>query len=318
MIDYRLHVFRRVAEMQSLTKASKALHLSQPAVTKHIKLLEEELRLPLFVRSSSGVTLTEAGTIFLQHVQETERARAHVLEKLQALAGRLTGRLRLGSSMTITSYYLPEVLLRFKTKYPSVMCDVVEGNTDSIIGLLLNQRIELGLVEGPCRRREIQARPFYEDEMVWIAAPSDPLVKIHQPTAKALLDRPIISRELGSGTRRVLKRPYASVESRSRDCEYFRNCLAQKLSNAWLPRVRELVAFRVWALRMSWRRANWCKFIVPNCVLSSFSIPHSAGTRSRGHHAGFFEIFNRKSVVELKSCWTCEKFSGLLSRRCRH
>ena len=65
MIDYRLHVFRQVAELRSLTKASKALHLSQPAVTKHIKLLEEELRLPLFLRSSSGVVLTDAARLQL-------------------------------------------------------------------------------------------------------------------------------------------------------------------------------------------------------------------------------------------------------------
>ena len=144
MIDYRLHVFRSVAELRSLTKASKALHLSQPAVTKHIKLLEEELRLPLFVRSSSGVTLTEAGTVFLQHVKETEKSRATVLEKLQAPAGLLTGRLHLGSSMTIASYYLPEVLVRFKAKYASVTCDVVQGNTDLIVGLLLDQRVGAG------------------------------------------------------------------------------------------------------------------------------------------------------------------------------
>src|SRR5882762_2933875 len=141
MIDYRLHVFRQVAELRSLTKASKALHLSQPAVTKHIKILEAELRLPLFVRSSSGVVLTVAGMMFLQNVPETEKARASVLERLQAPVGRLTGRLRLGSSMTIASYYLPEVLVRFKAKYASVTCDVIEGNTDFIISLLLDQRI---------------------------------------------------------------------------------------------------------------------------------------------------------------------------------
>lgn len=205
MIDYRLHVFRQVAEIRSLTKASKALHLSQPAVTKHIKLLEEELQVPLFVRSSSGVVLTDAGMIFLQHVQETEKAHANILQKLQAPVGRLSGRLRLGSSMTIASYYLPEVLGHFKTKHASIRCEVVEGNTDFIVGLLLDQRIELGLVEGPCRRREIQVRPFYEDEIVWIAAPSDALAGMKQPTPKTLLERPIISRELGSGTRRVVE-----------------------------------------------------------------------------------------------------------------
>ena len=86
MIDYRLHVFRQVAEVRSLTKASKALHLSQPAVSKHIKLLEEELRVPLFVRSSTGVVLTDAGTIFLRHVQETEKSRAAVHERIVSAA----------------------------------------------------------------------------------------------------------------------------------------------------------------------------------------------------------------------------------------
>ena len=205
MIDYRLHVFRHVAEMRSLTKASKTLHLSQPAVTKHIKLLEEELRVPLFVRSSSGVTLTDAGRTFLQYVQATEKSRAAMMEKLQAPVGVLTGRLRLGSSMTIASYFLPEVLVGFRRKHSSVTCDVVEGNTETIVGLLLDQRIELGLVEGPCRRREIQVRPFYEDEILWIAAPTDPLVSMKTVPAKALLERPVISRELGSGTRRVVE-----------------------------------------------------------------------------------------------------------------
>ena len=206
MIDYRLHVFRQVAELRSLTKASKILHLSQPAVTKHIKLLEDELRLPLFIRSRSGVALTDAGAVFLRHVQETEKARAQVLEQLQAPVGRLTGRLRLGSSMTIASYYLPGVLVGFKAKYPAVTCDVTEGNTDFILGLLLDQRIELGLVEGPCRRRDVRVQPFYEDEIIWIASPADALVAGQRPvTAQALLERPIISREIGSGTRRVVE-----------------------------------------------------------------------------------------------------------------
>lgn len=205
MIDYRLHVFRVVAESRSLTRASKVLHLSQPAVTKHIKLLEDELRLPLFVRSSQGVVLTDAGAIFLQHVQATEKARAAILEQLQAPVGKLTGNLRLGSSMTITSYYLPEILLRFKTKYPGITCDVVEGNTDFVVGLLLNQRIDVGLVEGPCRRREVQVRPFYQDEIIWIVSSSDALAKAKNVTVQNLLERPVISRELGSGTRRVVE-----------------------------------------------------------------------------------------------------------------
>ncbi|HUA64953.1 MAG TPA: LysR substrate-binding domain-containing protein [Alphaproteobacteria bacterium] len=205
MIEYRLHVFRQVAELRSLTRASKALRLSQPAVTKHIKLLEEELRLPLFVRSSHGVALTDAGTIFLKHVQATERERAIILEQLQAPVGKLAGGLRLGGSMTIVSYYLPEMLLAFKTRFPDVTCTVIEGNSDFILGLLLDQRIDLGLVEGPCHRREVQVRPFYQDEIIWIASPADTLAGARKVTVQNLVGRPIISRELGSGTRRVVE-----------------------------------------------------------------------------------------------------------------
>lgn len=205
MIDYRLHVFREVAEMRNLTKASRALHLSQPAVTKHIKLLEESLHLPLFTRSSSGVMLTEAGVIFLRHVQAMEKAHAAVLEQLQAPTGQLTGRIRLGCSMTVASYFVPRVLAPFRAEYPAVSCEVLEGNTDFVVGQLLDQRIDVGLVEGPCRRWEIQVQPFFEDEIIWIASPTDPVIKARHFTLKMLMDRPIISRELGSGTRRVVE-----------------------------------------------------------------------------------------------------------------
>jgi DNA-binding transcriptional LysR family regulator len=81
----------------------------------------------------------------------------------------------------------------------------VEGNTDFIVGLLLDQRIELGLVEGPCQRREIQVRPFLEDEIIWISSPGDVLAGRKELAIKTLLERPIISREIGSGTRRVVE-----------------------------------------------------------------------------------------------------------------
>jgi DNA-binding transcriptional LysR family regulator len=94
------------------------------------------------------------------------------------------------------------------------------------LGLLLDQRIELGLVEGPCRRREIRVRPFYQDEVIWIAAPFDPLAKVKNPSTKALLERPIISRELGSGTRRVME-----LALRQQGCSLSRLRIEQELSS---------------------------------------------------------------------------------------
>ena len=205
MMNYRLQVFRQVAELQSITKAARMLHLSQPAVTKHIQLLEENLRVPLFVRSAKGMILNESGIIYLQHVQQIAKAHEDIAQHLQAPSGILTGRLRLGSNKTILAYCLPEILARFKMRYPSAICEIIDGNTDTIIGALLDQRIDLALIEGPCRRPEIQMQTFLEDEIIWIASPNDPLAQIRRPTITQVLRRPLIVREVGAGSRQFME-----------------------------------------------------------------------------------------------------------------
>lgn len=205
MMNYRLQVFRQVAETQSITKAARVLSLSQPAVTKHIQLLEAALCVALFTRSAAGMILTPAGVIYLQHVQQIAQAHESIIQHLQAPNGIPSGRLRLGSNKTLLAYYLPEVLARFKQQYPSVNCEIIDGNTDTIIGALLDQHIDLALIEGPCQRPEIQKRTFLEDEIIWIASPSDPMAKIHQPSVATMLHRPIILRELGAGSRQFME-----------------------------------------------------------------------------------------------------------------
>jgi DNA-binding transcriptional LysR family regulator len=205
MLDYRLHVFQKVAELQSITKAARALHLSQPAVTKHIQLLEEKLRLPLFVRSAKGMIPNAAGLVYLQHAQQAAKAHEEVLQHLQTPAGVLAGRLRVGANKTVLAYCLPEVLVRFKARHPLAICEIIDGNTDTIIGALLDQRIDLALIEGPCRRPEMQIRTFLEDEIVWIASPEHPLAKMRQPTVAEVLRHPLILREAGAGSRQFME-----------------------------------------------------------------------------------------------------------------
>jgi DNA-binding transcriptional LysR family regulator len=205
MMNFRLQVFRRVAEAQSITKAARILHLSQPAVTKHIQLLEETLGVPLFVRAAKGMLLTQAGVVYLQHVQDVAAAHEEVARRLQAPAGILTGRLRLGCNRTVLSYYLPEKLAAFKKRYPSVTCEIADGNTDTIVGALLDQRIDLALIEGPCQRPEVQKKTFLEDEIIWIASPSDPLLETKRLTVPIVLRRALIIREVGAGSRQFME-----------------------------------------------------------------------------------------------------------------
>lgn len=205
MMNYRLLVFQCVAECQSTTKAAAKLHLSQPAVTKHIQLLEEKLGLPLFFRSTKGMSLTQAGLVYLEHVQQIALAHQTVAERLRGPTDILQGRLRIGSNKTILAYCLPSILARFKSAFPAVTCEIIDGNTDTIVGALLDRRIDLALIEGPCQRSDVQRKTFLEDEIVWIAAPSHPLATAARVTAGALLRCPIVVREIGAGTRQFME-----------------------------------------------------------------------------------------------------------------
>lgn len=205
MMNYRLQVFRQVAELQNISKAARALHLSQPAVTRHIQLLEAELRVPLFIRSAKGMRLTQAGVLYLQHVQQIAQAHEAIAQHLRAPTGVFTGRLRLGSNKTLLAYYLPDILAEFKRRYPSVQCEILDGNTDTVIGALLDQHVDLALIEGPCQRPELQTQTFLEDEIIWIASPADPLAKMNRPAIQDVLRRPLIVRERGAGSRQFME-----------------------------------------------------------------------------------------------------------------
>jgi len=204
-MDYRLRLFAEVAAQQSISGAAKALHISQPAVTQHIRLLEENFQTPLFTRSRYGVALTEAGLTLLAHARQVEALEEKVIEKLHRPHQPFHGRLRLGTSNTITQYYLPKVLAVFKKHHPGVTIEVLGGNSTSTIGSLLDQRIDIGLIEGPCRRRDLRVRPFFEDEIVVIASPKNPLSKKRSITPRELAKAAFIFREQGSGTRQYVE-----------------------------------------------------------------------------------------------------------------
>jgi DNA-binding transcriptional LysR family regulator len=200
--DFRLHVFRQVAEIGSLTRASRRLHLSQPAITKHIRLLEEEFRQALFIRSSTGVSMTEAGRALLKHAQQAEELYGEVRQKIMGRQETLTGRVRVGCSTTITQYYLPKVLLALRQKHPAVGVEVIEGNSESVVSALLAHRVEIGLIESPCRRRDVRVQGFYEDEIIVIAGAEGST----ELKPGALAHVPLVFREVGSGTRLCVER----------------------------------------------------------------------------------------------------------------
>jgi len=205
MHDYRLHVFRLVAEKLNFTQASRSLRISQPAVTQHIKLLEEYYGQPLFVRGAGAISLTPAGHALLEHTIKIEVMHAGLEKRLLAGLAVVGGPLKLAASTTIAQYLLPRWLGRFQQSYPQVELSLRMGNTEEVTGALLAKRVDLGLIEGPSNRRELKAVSFYEDEIVPVAAPNHPLAVSRKISVEQLQQAPCVLREQGSGTRRVVE-----------------------------------------------------------------------------------------------------------------
>ena len=136
-MDYRDKVFISVAENLSFSKAAAFLHISQPAVTRHIREMEERYRTNLFDRRGNKIYLTKAGEKVYNALKQIEKQyRELELEVSQMHAG-ISGEFRIGASTTIAQYVIPKVLGSFHKKYPKVQVFLSSGNSLDMENLLI-------------------------------------------------------------------------------------------------------------------------------------------------------------------------------------
>ena len=203
--NFRLVVFRKVAEQLSFRKAAEELYLTQPAVSLQIKALEEGMGIQLIDRTGSGILLTEAGRILLDYCDQVRRLSMQAELHIAALDGGQTGQLALGASTTIAQYVLPSLLGEFHRDHPRVQPTLISGNTEKIVKAVRSHDISLGLIEGPSRSREVKVEPFLEDELVLIASVSHEFAERDSISVAELAATSLLMREHGSGTRHVIE-----------------------------------------------------------------------------------------------------------------
>jgi DNA-binding transcriptional LysR family regulator len=203
--NFRLKVFRAVAEHLSFRKAGEALYLTQPAVTLQIKALEEELGTKLFERSATGVRVTEAGKVLLQYAEQMHQLAGEAEGRLAALKGEIAGDLVLGASTTIAQYVLPALLAEFSRAHPAIRLQVFSENTEHVAEGVANGRFGLGLIEGPPKRRDLKANPWFDDELLLVVPAGHDWAGHGTIAPEALVGQPLVMRELGSGSRHVVE-----------------------------------------------------------------------------------------------------------------
>lgn len=204
MLDFRLKVFHTVAKRLSFTKAAEELFISQPAVTKHIHELEQQLGVALFERIGNKITVTPAGKIVMRHAEDIFTSYRNLEYEINQLKHERGGRLQIGASTTIAQYYIPPLLARFNQRYPEIKTSLISGNTEHIEQALLEKSIQLGIIEGSSRNPQLKYTEFAKDEIALIGNVQYTYGSGDTLSAQELAAIPLLVREHGSGTLEVI------------------------------------------------------------------------------------------------------------------
>ncbi len=197
-------VFHEVAKRRSFSMAAEELYISQPAVSKHIRELEQKIGIGLIRRGRGGFHLTDAGEILFKH---THKISSHLLEIENAL-GVLKkdhhGVLKLGTTESYAKCLMPKLLSGFQASHPSIRITLEVGNSEEIEKSLLDYRNDIGLIAGVKASSRFELVPFLREELVLIVSPDHPLGRRKVVSLKEVKGYPFIIRAKGSTTRRIL------------------------------------------------------------------------------------------------------------------
>lgn len=202
--DFRLKVFKTVADRLNFTKAAGELMISQPAVTKHISELEKQVGVPLFVRKGGTVTLTQHGLLMLDYANRILGLYGNLNDAFADNGKLPSGEIRLGASTTIAQYVLPGILATFRRRYPEIKVEMSNGNTEQIEALVADGRLDIGMIEGKASGHALHYRQFMQDEIVLVTSVSNSTFRGEEIDREQLCEIPLVIRENGSGTLAVL------------------------------------------------------------------------------------------------------------------
>ncbi len=167
----QVETFLAVATFGGFHRAAEALRISQPAVSARIKALEESLGVELFSRSRGGLVVSDSGRIFRPHAELLLRTAATARQAVHDLQPARGTPLQIAAALSISVYFLPDVLQRFQRAHPNVIISIRPGHSKEVLDMVLGEEAEIGL-----------ARSLHHPEVETISLRDDPLLLIAHPT----------------------------------------------------------------------------------------------------------------------------------------
>jgi DNA-binding transcriptional LysR family regulator len=204
-MDYRDLVFLTVAENLSFSKAANHLNISQPAVTRHVKELEERYKTNLFDRKGNKIYLTNAGEKIYNTFKEIAQQYRNLDFEIGQMQNSIAGEFKIGASSTIAQYVIPKIIASFHKRYPEIRIYLMNGNSFEMEKLLLENQVDLALVENNSSQSGIHYQNFLDDELIVLTGKNSVYAKLETISKEDLTQIPIVLREQGSGTLEVIK-----------------------------------------------------------------------------------------------------------------
>ena len=197
--------FIAVVEHQNFTKAGESINLSQPTVSTHIKNLENYFNTTLINRSikQKTISITDNGYLLYKRAREIVISIESIKDELSSMSNSIKGHIKIGTSLTIAEYFLPDFLSVFSTKYPDVEIEMIVENTHKICEKVKSSNLDIGLVEGSLSSFDFNQQFFFEDKMVLAFSP-EAKIDSKNFTINSVKNKKWIVREEGSGTREYL------------------------------------------------------------------------------------------------------------------
>ncbi|HDT6508184.1 TPA: transcriptional regulator CynR [Klebsiella aerogenes] len=169
--------FLAVAEHQGFTRAAEALHISQPALSQQIRMLEESLEAQLFDRSGRHIHLTDAGEVFLQYARQAFQLLDEGQRAIHDVEDLSRGSLRIAVTPTFTSYFVVPLVAEFHARYPHITLDIQEMPQDKMEGLLLENELDIGIAFAGGTATDIVSTPLLQEVLALVIADHHPLAR---------------------------------------------------------------------------------------------------------------------------------------------
>lgn len=203
MLDNKLQTFLTLCETRNYSQAAKILNITQPAVSQHIRYLENYYQVLLISDKGKNFALTEEGKALLEYAKSLKANSDRMLPLLQRIKNKAKP-LNFGATLTIGEYTVPPILSQIFKESPETNISMVVENTHVLQKMLWEGKIDFALLEGHFNQEQFEFKPMSNETFIGVCSPEN-IIASKISNLEQLLDQNLILREHGSGTRDILE-----------------------------------------------------------------------------------------------------------------